>query len=72
MGDGAEAVMTIPLEPGLEVIGDLHLDPGDAGECERFATWLGSRGELKRLSSWATSSMHGWGRRRREWMAPKR
>jgi len=49
MSDGTEAVMTIPLEPGLEVIGDLHLDPADAGECERFATWLGSRAELKRL-----------------------
>jgi UDP-2,3-diacylglucosamine hydrolase len=44
-----EAAVTIPLEAGLEVIGDLHLDPADAEECARFAAWLGERRELKRL-----------------------
>ena len=47
-GDMGTAI-EIPLDPGLEVIADLHLDPADRSECERFAAWLGARAELKRL-----------------------
>lgn len=43
------AVRTVPLEPGLEVIADLHLDPADARACARFAEWLDARAGLRRL-----------------------
>ena len=49
MSDRVETSTTIPLEPGLEVIADLHLDPADSDECGRFAAWLDSREGLKRL-----------------------
>ena len=49
MGEMHKAVMTVPLEPGLEVIADLHLDPADEGECSRFRSWLSERDGLERL-----------------------
>ena len=40
---------TVPLTSGLEVIADLHLDPGDVDECGEFAAWLEGRQGLERL-----------------------
>ena len=40
---------SVRLEPGCEVIADLHLDPADPVACGSFAAWLGERRDLKRL-----------------------
>ena len=40
---------TVSMDPGLEVIADLHLDPADFRECDEFAAWLDARSGPHRL-----------------------